>query len=141
MCSLQTKLFTQKCLSLIVCVYIPPSSTEAIQFKLYKSLCNLYENACQKYVSPGFVIMGDFNKWKYSLLFSSTTNLEQIVDFPTFFREAKQSSKLDFMYSNIYNWYNKPLSLPPLKITLTHHVCIKLLPKPVITTKLNQKKK
>lgn len=125
----------------IVCVYIPPSSTEAIQFKLYKSLCNLYENARQKYVSPGFVIMGDFNKWKYSILFSSTTNLEQIVDFPTFFREAKKSSKLDLMYSNIHNWYNKPLSLPPLKINLTHHVCIKLLPKPVINTKLNQKKK
>ncbi len=124
----------------LVCVYIPPNCKNSIQYKLFKSLTSLFENLRGKYVSPGFVLMGDFNKWKYSHGFSNTVNFEQIIDSPTFIQENRNTnSKLDLIFTNIFDWYNKPKALGPLKNSATHHVCIELKPRETIQMQNMQK--
>ncbi len=112
----------------VVCVYVPPNSKKSVQFKLFHSLCSIYENIRQKYKEPCFVIQGDFNRWKFTNVFSNTTLLKQIVQFPTFINATK-TSKLDYIFTNITELYNEPACLIPLKTTPMHHVCIELLPK------------
>lgn len=119
----------------VVCVYIPPNTKKCTQFKLFKCLCSLFENARQKYKAPG-LIQGDFNKWKYSSSFLSTTNLIQIINFPTFMH-AEYKSKLDCIFTNIMEWYEQPKCLIPLKITTKYHICIELLPKETIERNVN----
>lgn len=74
--------------------------------QLYASLCNAIENIRRKYVSPGIIIMGDFNKWKHANLFESASTIVQSVDFSTFFDDQRNNnSKLDLIFSNW--WYDK----------------------------------
>lgn len=114
----------------IVCIYIPPNCNKSTQYKLFKSLTSLFENIRNKYAAPGFLILGDFNKWKYASSVSSALSLKQIIDFPTFFRENQnQSSKFDCVFTDLSSWYSQPQSLPPLKVNATYHVCIQLKPK------------
>ncbi len=113
----------------VVCVYLPPNCIKPIQFKLLKSLLSIFENIRNKYVSPGYIVLGDFNNWKCSSTFSSVSGLFQSVDFPTFFRDnTNSSSKLDKIFTNVNQWYEKPSGSPPLKSNVSYHVCIMLKP-------------
>lgn len=122
--------YLPKCVSIIVvvCVYLPPNSKNEIHFQLFKSLSSLVENVRHKYKEPGFSIQGDFNKWKYLNSFVRTTNIKQLVDFPTFMH-GKKKSMLDIVCTNLEEWYSKPSSIIPLKLSTNYHVCIEILPK------------
>ncbi len=110
-------------------MYLTPSSSKSTQFKLFRSLTHIYKNIRQKYVSHGFLILGDFNKWKYALSFSKTVNLVQLINFPTFVNENRNSSsKLDLIFSDVNKWYDNPKKLMPLKTNATYHVCVQLKP-------------
>ncbi len=59
--------------------------------------------------------------------FLSTTNLTQIIGFPTFV-QTNSNSKLDYTFTNIAEWYIKPRSIIPSKLCTKYHVCIELHP-------------
>lgn len=124
----------------IACIYIPPNSNRGIQTNLYKSLNHAQENIRRKYSNPGFIILGDFNRWKYANSFSSCSNFKQMIKFPTFIDNSRNTAAtLDLAFSNISNEYNTPKSLPPLKDGNLYHVCFQILPKSKVTLNINSK--
>lgn len=113
----------------VACVYMPPNLSKQTEYKLFESLCNAYENISKKYVSPGFLICGDFNKWNFINNFLSATKLIQTIKFPTFHDNGKKyKSKLDLVFTNLNEWYNTPIELNPLKFTKRFHSGIELTP-------------
>lgn len=50
----------------IACIYFPPNSDKTAHFNLYEAIISGYDNISVKYTSPAFLIMGDFNRWKYA---------------------------------------------------------------------------
>lgn len=80
----------------LCCVYLPPNLANSKQYDLFKALVSAYENISKKYIKTGFIITGDFNRWKFSASFRSSTSLKQIVNFNTFYSLSQnKSSTLD----------------------------------------------
>lgn len=113
----------------IACVYFPPNIEANINQKLYKSLLSAFDNIKTKYVSPAFMIFGDFNKWKFLSNFTQSTGLSQIISFPTFFQDNEtKKGKLDKVFSSLKKWYELPKETPPLKQSSQYHIGIEIKP-------------
>ena len=99
-------------------LYHPPSTNKTTMLQYLQSSLELLEI---KYPNCGLILAGDFNKLPIRHL-SSQFQLEQMVNFNT-----RGSSKLDLILTNLSDFYDQPLSSPPLR--LSDHLTIVALAK------------
>ena len=109
-------------------LYHPPSANKTIMLQYLQSSLELLEI---KYLNCGLILAGDFNKLPIRH-HSSQFQLKQMVNFNT-----RGSSKLDLILTNLSDFYDQPLSSPPL--CLSDHLTIVALAKQRIRS--NQSKK
>lgn len=126
--------FSVSCFA-IVAIYIPPQFVSILSNEITMYLVELVNKLKCKFVNPGIFICGDFNHWQYSE-FVNSTKFKQLVSFPTFFNaKSHKLSNLDLLFTNLSQYYNDPVPLPPIKSTLKNriHACISLSPLPSLS--------
>lgn len=98
-------------------VYHPPSAVDSVMLEyLLKSMSSIEA----QFPDSGVILLGDFNKLDTSRL-RNNFKLKQIIKFPT-----RGENTLDLILTNLKDYYETPIKLPPFG--LSDHVTVKVRP-------------
>ena len=89
-------------------LYHPPTANKTDMLEYLQSSTELLET---RYPNCGLILAGDFNKLPIRHI-THQFQLRQIVNFNT-----RGTSKLDLILTNLSNFYEEPLSTPPLGLS------------------------
>ena len=100
-------------------IYHPPNSKDHVTVS---HVINSLDNITREYPAAGIMLLGDFNRLRYSAILSFP--LKQIAKHST-----RRSSILVKIYTNVDKWYTQPVILPPVGNSDHNAVLLVLVPR------------